>query len=723
MSKYDTTNFSDLADEILIDNFAGGGGASEGISQGAGREVDIAINHNAEALDMHARNHPGTKHYCESVFDVDPLEATKGRPVGLVWLSPDCRHHSKAKGGKPREQGIRGLAWIAMRWAVITKPRLIMLENVAEFQDWGPLDAKGFPIKAHAGETFKSFVRALSTGIEKDDPAIKEIQQALGEDFPVQHLFNGLGYKVEFKELRACDYGAPTIRKRLFLVARRDGLPIIWPAPTHVDPKKTDLFSSSLLPWKTAADCIDFREPTKSIFDRKKPLATNTLRRVAKGIKRFVLDCPTPFIVSLAHGEESPSGVKHWGSGVRDINLPLQTVLASGNGASVVQPFLAKFRGDSSGASLDEPMPTITSGGNSQRPAGSPHALGLVKAQLAPFLTEHANASTQRVMSADEPLRTICAQVKGGHFSVVTPSLVAANLMVNTSGHPGTDAGDPLATVTTGSHHYLTSSTLVEIGYGERPGQAPRAPGLDQPLGTVVASGIKHALVTASLTTFYGDKRPEGDGRGASLDEPLRTQSTANRHGLVLASISKFRQASPGSALDNPLDTVAASGGHHALMQVSAVHMEQANGGGYQGEGRSIDEPVSTILGSGSHQQLVESNMCLAGAAVVSTRLAQARAFAKEYLGLDQLLVTLDGILYEIVDICLRMLMPKELFKAQGFPDGYVFEFERNGKPLSKSAQVRMCGNSVCPPVAEALVRANLGANVRSKKSCLNACT
>lgn len=640
MSKYDTPTFADLADELLIDNFAGGGGASEGISRGSGREVDIAINHNPEALDMHARNHPGTKHYCESVFDVDPLEATKGSPVGLVWLSPDCRHHSKAKGGKPREQGIRGLAWIALRWAVVTRPRIIMLENVAEFQDWGPLDAQGYPIKAQAGETFKSFIRALSTGIAKDDPAIKEIQHALGEDFPVQHLLNGLGYKVEFKELKACDYGTPTIRKRLFLVARRDGLPIVWPAPTHADPKKMDLISSSLLPWKTAADCIDFNEPTKSIFDRKKPLAVNTMRRVAKGIKRFVLDCPTPFIVSLAHGEESPSGVKRWGSGVRDINLPLQTVLASGNGASVVQPFLAKCLGD---------------------------------------------------------------------ISEVKPSLVVANILVNTSGHPGTDASDPLATVTTGSHHYLTSSTLIEIGYGERPGQAPRAPGLEQPLGTVVASGVKHALISASLTTFYGDKNPLGDGRGAPLDEPFLTQSTANRHGLVLASVSKFRQTSPGSALDKPLDTVAASGGHHGLMKLCAVHMEQANGGGYLGEGRSVNAPCSTILARGSHQQLVLSDLAPAGIDAAGARLAQVRAFAKEYLGLDQLLVTVDGLIYEIVDICLRMLMPKELFKAQGFPDGYVFEFKRNGKPLSKSAQVRMCGNSVCPPVAEALVRSNIG--------------
>lgn len=714
MAKYD----ADFSREIYIDNFAGGGGASQGISSAVGHEVDIAINHNDEALDMHARNHPGTKHYCESVFDVDPLEATKGRPVGLVWLSPDCRHHSKAKGGKPREQGIRGLAWIALRWAVVTRPRLIMLENVSEFKDWGPLDSDGFPIKALKGETFKAFVAALSTGIEKDHPAIEEICRALGADFPVQHILNGLGYKVEWKELKACDFGAPTIRKRLFLVARRDGLPVVWPEPTHFDPKKRDLLSKGKPSWRTAAECIDFSSPTKSIFDRKKPLAINTLRRVAKGIKKFVLDSPAPFIVSLAHSAESPSGVKRWGDGVRDINQPMQTVLASGNGASVVQPFLAKFRGDSAGAVLTDPMPTITGGGDSKRPAGSPHALGLVATELAPFITEHANASNQRSMPIDEPLRTICAQVKGGHFSVVTPALAAANLMVNTSGHPGSCADDPLSTVATGGHHFLTTSTLIEVGYGERVGQSPRAPGLDQPLGTVVAGGAKHALVSASLTTFYGDKNASGDGRGASLDEPLRTQTANNRHGLVLASISKFRQASPGSAIDEPLDTVAAGGLHHGLVNLSAVHMEQANGGGYPGEGRSINAPISTILGTGSHQQLVVSD--LAPAEIESpahARLFQVRAFAKTYLGLDRLLVTVDGCIYEVVDIYLRMLMPKELFKAQGFPDGYVFEFERNGKPLSKSAQVRMCGNSVSPPVAEALVRANLGATLQRKKA------
>jgi DNA (cytosine-5)-methyltransferase 1 len=654
MSKYD------VSDEIMVDNFAGGGGASTGMSMATGKEIDIAINHNAEALAMHEKNHPGTKHFCESVFDVDPMTATKGRPVGLVWLSPDCRHHSKAKGGKPREQGIRGLAWIALRWAVDVRPRQIMLENVVEFKNWCGLDEDGRPIKSRSGETFQAFVSALSTGLSPDHPVVAEIVQALGDKFPLQHIFNGLGYKVEYKELRASDFGAPTIRKRLFLVARRDGEPIRWPEPTHGDPKKKDFASSGLLPWKTAAECIDWNEPTTSIFDRKRPLALNTMRRIAKGIKKFVLDSPAPFIVSLPQASTPSTG-----------------------GSPVVQPFLAKFRGDSAGASLQEPMPTITSGGDAKRPAGSPHALGLVAASMTPFLTEHANSSTQRCFAADEPLRTQCANVKGGHFSLITP-------------------------------------TLIQTGYGERAGQEPRALDIQKPLGTVVAGSAKHALVTASLTTFYGDKSADGDGRGASLTEPLRTQTTENRHGLVLASISKFRNNSPGSNLLEPLDTVAAAGQHHGLMKLSAVHMEQANGGGYSGDGRPITAPVSTIMGTGSHQQLVVSDLedVTTMDATSIARRDQVRAFSKEFLGLEQLLVKVGEQIYEIVEIGLRMLIPRELFKAQGFPDGYIIEFQRNGKKLSKSAQVRMCGNSVAPPVAEALVRANMGQTaLRLKKA------
>lgn len=693
--------------ELIVDNFAGGGGASTGIAMAAGREIDIAINHNAEALAMHAKNHPGTRHYCESVFDVDPIEATGGHRMGLCWLSPDCTHHSKAKGGKPRDQGIRGLAWIALRWAVSVRPRIIMLENVGEFAKWGPLDESGRPVKAKAGETFRAFTQALSTGMKADDPAIEEIRATLGETFPIQLVLNGLGYHVEYRELRACDYGAPTIRKRLFLIARCDGEPIVWPSPTHGDPKSPEVRSGSLPSWRTAAECIDFAIPTKSIFARKKPLAENTLKRIAKGLRRYVLNGAYPFIVDCAHSEESPNGVKRWGDGIRGTDSPLQTVLASGNGSGIVQPFIAKFRADSAGTSLQEPLPTITAGGNAVRPAGSSHALGLVEAALS-------------------------------------------------------------------------VPTLIEVGYGERLGQSPRAPGLGQPLGTVVAGGGKHALVAAGLTTYYGDKSQQGDERGDSLGQPIPTQTAENHFGLVaahlvgidnqgsgdssawnlheaarsitaehrmalvtasamvtqrhtgnatdrslaqplgtltgsreqsldVAAMAKFRKGSAGSGLTAPLDTICADGLHHGML---VAHMEQANGGGYPGTGRSVAEPMSTILGTGSHQQLVTTAVEPSVDYIPNetfSRLDAVRAFARKYLGQDRLLTTISGVQYEVSDIGLRMLQPRELFKAQGFPDGYIIEFaKRDGKPLSASAQVRMCGNSVCPPVAQALVRANL---------------
>ena len=660
--------------ELIVDNFAGGGGASTGIAMAAGREIDIAINHNAEALAMHAKNHPGTRHFCESVFDVDPIEATGGRRVGLCWLSPDCTHHSKAKGGKPRDQGIRGLAWIALRWAVSVRPRIIMLENVGEFAKWGPLDEAGKPIKAKAGETFRAFIQALSTGVCADDPALKEIRASLGDSFPVQHVLNGLGYHVEYRELRACDYGAPTIRKRLFLIARCDGEPIAWPSATHGDPKSPEVRSGTLLPWRTAAECIDFAIPTKSIFARKKPLAENTLKRIAKGLRRYVLDGASPFIVDCAHSAESPNGVKRWGDGIRGTDTPLQTVLASGNGSGIVQPFIAKFRADSAGTSLQEPLPTITAGGNAARPAGSPHALGLVEAALS-------------------------------------------------------------------------MPTLIEVGYGERQGQSPRAPGLGQPLGTVVAGGGKHALVAAQLVGI--DNQGSGDSSAWNIHEPVRTITAENRvalvtasamvmtqgltgdasdrsrslaqplgtvtgsreQSLVVAAVAKFRKDSPGSSPAHPLSVICADAQHHGLL---LAHMEQANGGGYPGTGRSVADPMSTILGTGSHQQLVTTAVrtpAVGGNSSESTsaRPEDVRAFARKYLDQDRLLTTINGVQYEVSDIGLRMLQPRELFKAQGFPDGYIIEFEkRDGKPLSASAQVRMCGNSVCPPVAQALVRANL---------------
>lgn len=326
----------DLFREIIVDNFAGGGGASTGIELATGVSVDIAINHDPAAIEMHKVNHPETEHYCESVWDVDPKEATAGRKVGLAWFSPDCTHHSKAKGGKPVKQEIRGLAWIAVRWAIAVKPRVIMLENVEEFKDWCPLDDSGKPIAQLKGLTFKSFVKALES----------------------------LGYEVQFKELQACDYGAPTTRKRFFMVARSDSKKILWPEQTHGDPQSPAVQLGMKMPWRTSGEIIDWSVGVPSIFERKKPLATNTLKRIERGLERFVLNNPEPYMVPDQHKaaflisyytEQSDKSVRGLA-----LNTPLHTITAGGNRFGLVTAFLTKYYGQGFGHGLKEPLHTIT---------------------------------------------------------------------------------------------------------------------------------------------------------------------------------------------------------------------------------------------------------------------------------------------------------------------------------------------------------------------------
>ena len=475
-------NFNLLPHELIIDNFAGGGGTSTALEQAFGRPVDVAINHDAKALAMHRVNHPDTKHYCESVWDVDPIEVTNNQPVGLVWLSPDCKHFSKAKGGKPVEKKIRGLAWVALRWAAKTRPRVIMLENVEEFKTWGRVTEDGKPCPKHKGETFRSFVNALRYQ----------------------------GYEVQWRELRACDYGAPTTRKRFFMVARRDGLPIVWPKATHGDPKTTAVKQSRLKPWRTAAECIDWSIPCPSIFDRRKPLADATCRRVATGLMRYIVNNPEPFIINND-----------------DI--------------------------------------------------------------IAPVMTEIANTSSPRCMPANEPLRTICAQVKGGHHALVT-----AFLAKHYTGVIGTDIRDPVSTITSKDHHSLVTGTIVKLR-NNCVGQS-----VEEPLHTITASAGHFAAVQAFITAFYGNEKD-----GNSLDQPLRTITAKERFGLV----------------------------------------------------------------------------------------------------------TVKGVLHQIIDIGLRMFQPIELFKAQGFPSTYVFSYgvDEHGQTvkLTKTEQNRMVGNSVSPYLSKALVVAN----------------
>lgn len=608
--------------ELIIDNFAGGGGTSTGLEAAFGRPVDIAINHDPEALAMHARNHPNTLHLCESVWDVNPTTITNNQPVGLVWLSPDCKHFSKAKGGTPVSKKIRGLAWVGMRWIAMCKPRVLMLENVEEFQTWGPVivgeDGNLRPDPARKGKTFESFVRQL----------------------------RGHGYKVDWRELRASDHGTPTIRKRLFLVARRDGLPITWPEQTHAEPTDRRVIAGKLAAHRTAAECIDFSLEANSIFDRKKPLVNNTLRRVAKGLWRHVLTSGQPFIINTANSKTTGRGPNAWTR-----NEPLRTITTS-NGFAAVAPVMAPLRGTSE------------------------------------------------------------SQLKSN------------------------DIRDPAGTISaSGTHHALIAANLVTMGFGERPGQQPRTHDMCTPTRTIRAGGIKQAIATAHLIDM-------GHGEG-------KCGTKRFSHGV--------------RTVEKPLNTVTASGATSGLV---SAFLEQANGGFYEGDGREACEPVSTITSTGSNQRLVSAylvkyygnerdgisldeamhtlptkdrmamiqvtHICADNFTPEQLRRAKACAeLLREHLPehfsepADLILMQHAGQWWALVDITLRMLKPRELYRAQGFPEHYLFEqipdpakLFKDGKQaahpleiplinLSNTSQVRMCGNSVCPPVAEALVRAN----------------
>jgi DNA (cytosine-5)-methyltransferase 1 len=570
--------------ELIVDNFAGGGGASTGIAIAVGRDVDIAINHDPEALAVHAVNHPGTRHLCEDVFDVDPVAACAGQPVGLAWFSPDCKHFSKAKGGKPKCKKIRGLAWVMVKWAAKVRPRVMVLENVEEFKTWGPLLADGKTCPERKGRTFLNFVARL----------------------------RNLGYAVDHRELRACDYGAPTIRKRLFLVARCDGVPIAWPAPTHGDPKSEAVRSGRLKPWRTAAECIDWSIPCPSIFERNRPLAEATMRRIARGIRKFVIESAEPFIVNVANSKTTGRGPNAWSK-----DEPLRTITSS-PGFTVAVPHITKFRTGSVGSALNEPLPTVTAGPQ-LNPAGAAHALGLVSATVAPFLTEHANASGQRIFPENEPLRTQCGEVKGGHFAQVSAFL---------------------------AKHY---------GGNETPGSP-----LSRPVDTITSKD-HNALITANLMV-----NTSGHSGGATV-EPLHTIATGGHHGLVTSHLSKLYGTTTGQPADEPMHTVTGGGNHIAEVRAFLIKYY-----GNETEAVDIYGPMHTVT-------------------------------AKDRIGL----VAIHGEEYVITDIGMRMLDPRELYAAQGFPSDYVIAPIVLGRKLPKHARVRMCGNSVCPPVAAAVVGAN----------------
>lgn len=562
-----------IFDEIIVDNFAGGGGASTGIELALGRPVDIAINHDPAAIAMHKANHPFTEHYCESVWDVNPEEVCRGRKVALMWLSPDCKHFSKAKGGKPVEKHIRGLAWIAVRWAATVKPRVIILENVEEFKTWGRIDRNtGKPDVAHKGETFRSFVNALK-----------------------HH-----GYAVEWRELRACDYGAPTSRKRLVLIARCDGKPIVFPKPTHGKGR-------GLKPYRTAAEIIDWTLPCPSIFTRQKPLVEATLRRIARGLDKFVINAEKPFIVP--------------------IDTPLDTIMAGATRFakvdSVLTPFVEQANFANTPISAAEPLSTAT-GVNKHR---------LVTPKLSPFIE----------------------QAFGGTYE-----------------GNGANADSPLPTVTATDHNRLVAASLVQY-HGETSDKEARAYSLEEPIKVVDASN-RYGLSAAYISKYYGGTY---DGAGSGADEPLHTVTVEERHAVAGAFLSHFYKGN-GSA-----------------------------------QGSAINEPVPTVMGNNKASVVMAK---LTPADFERNELghwAEIREILNKYAGYtladdEILLIDINDNFYFLSDIGMRMLTPRELYLAQGFPSDYQIEFDYNGKPYSKKEQVARCGNAVCPPMAEAVVRANL---------------
>jgi DNA (cytosine-5)-methyltransferase 1 len=538
--------------ELIVDNFAGGGGASTGIELATGYSVDIAINHDPEAIKMHKANHPNTKHYCENVWAVDPVKACKGHPVGLAWFSPDCKHFSKAKGGKPKDKNIRGLAWVALRWAGLVRPRVIMLENVEEFQQWGPLNRRHHPIKKKKGQTYRKFIKQLWE----------------------------LGYTVQTKELIAADYGAPTMRKRFFLIARCDGGSIIWPESTH-GPVDSEAVKTGLLkPYVGAYTQLDFSLPCPSIFDTSeeikekygiravRPLAQKTMDRIARGLKKFVLDNPEPFIIQCNHGgERRPNDIR-------------------------------------------EPMPTIT----------GKHGYGIVE----PYMVQIG----QTGFTADR----------------------------------SKDVREPLTTIVSKNEHCLISPTLIQY-HSETSKDGVRGQTIEDPIMTVDSSN-RYGLVTSFLHKYYDGGYK---GAGETVENPLPTVTAWDHNSIVTANLIQMNNHCDGKDIRQPLPTITAGDGHFGEVRAFLIKYYG------QGTGQDIKDPLDTVT-------------------------------AHDRFGL----VTINGTDYQIVDIGLRMLEPKELYGCQGFPDDYIIDHDYTGKTYPRSEQVRRCGNAVCPPIPAALVKANL---------------
>jgi DNA (cytosine-5)-methyltransferase 1 len=634
--------------ELIVDSFAGGGGASTGIEMALGRSPDIAINHDAEALALHRMNHPETLHLPHNVWKVDPVAVTGGRPVGLLWASPDCKHFSKAKGGRPVKRNIRDLAWVVVRWARQVRPRVIILENVEEFRDWGPISQEGQPCKDRKGETFKRWEGELKR----------------------------LGYKVEHRELRACDYGAPTIRKRLFLIARRDGEPIIWPKPTHGKPDDPEVVAGRKLPWRTAAEIIDWSLPCHSIFLSReegravgvnRPLAEATMARIARGVKRYVIDAAKPFVVRTDMASAAAR------NGVHGVDEPIRTMTMGGSFA-LATPFVTKFRANSVGSTLDEPLHTVTANGENRTRPGGCAPLGLV----APILAGcGGRAGQSRERSADEPTATGTAKAD---VCLVAPVLTYAQ-----QGGLNRDPQEPHSTICASAkdQNALIGCTLIQTGYGEREGQEPRSLDPEAPLGTVVAGGVKHAAVAAFMAQHNEGPRP----------------------------------GAPGRELREPVSTITATGAQQALVASHVLYMK-----GSARASSGPHDPIPTICAGTTHTTEVRAFLSKYYGPAVGQDAQDPLHTATTKARFGLVTVDIGGEPYVIADIGMRMLSPRELYRAQGFPESFIIDrgmrvepreglSEDDGEadivPITKTAQVRMCGNSVCPPLARALVAAN----------------
>jgi DNA (cytosine-5)-methyltransferase 1 len=570
-----------MTGEIIVDNFAGGGGASTGIEIATGMAVAIAINHDPAAILMHKTNHPYTEHFQASVWDIDPVAVCRGRRVGLAWFSPDCKHFSKAKGAALVDRKIRGLAWITLRWAAKVRPRVIILENVEEFQTWGPV-RKGKPVKKLAGTTFRKFIDQLTE----------------------------LGYTVEYRELIAADYGAPTSRKRFYMVARCDRKPIVWPKPTH---SKTG--ADGLPKWRCASEIIDWSLPCPSVFASKaqimdkyglkavRPLAKNTMRRIIRGVDKFTVRSGKPFIVQ-----------QKFQNAAQNIEKPLTTVTAVG-AHELCKPLLAPVTvtntSNSVGGTVGAPVHTVTTAGNQML--------------VTPFLAECNHSGGGHIAPVTDAHKTITAKHTGG---IVAPALI----------------------------QYHTEQT-----------EHVRASGLGTPIHTVDASN-RYGLTCANLVEYYTGGRP------LDVQDPMHTVTSHDREAVVAAHVVKFKGDNLGHGADEPMQTVTTSAGEFAVCKAYLAKMRSGDDLGHWPEIRAL---LNEFCGY---------------------------ALADD----DVLLLEIGGALYYIADIGLRMLSPRELYNAMGFPPDYIIDRDYEGNKYKKSAQVARCGNAVCPPVASALVRANL---------------